>query len=167
MVSLGPYSKSRDYSYMYDLYDIKSSEIKPNENTILDLISSNDQFGKFLELVKIAQMENIFNNLFLHKTIFIPLDKYIPDLDVSQFDKNTAMQIIKYSMLNNIIDSSLLGENSVSCLINNSNNDKRLYFSIKNNDIYINENTKIVGYDILCANGMIHTTDNLLIPIIL
>ena len=169
MTSLTPHSEFRDYKYMYSQNDIESPfkmKTQVSANTIIDILESTEEFSKFLQIVKKAGLYDSLSNPEFQNTMFIPLDKYIQDVNVNVFDKHVCKSIVQFSTIANIIDSSLINMSPLHTLFTNYPADD-LHINSTGEHTKINSNISIVGYDIEASNGLFHTTDGLLIPVLL
>jgi len=172
MVSIGPNSQSNIFSHMYDIMDIRPS-VKEKEKyfskSIMENISTNIDFKKFLYIVKLAKLENLLNSQDRDFTLFVPSDKYISDISEDFFinmDYYTARQIVRSSMIENRIPAELLEDNP-ACYFKTKDPFNTLFVSNVSGKTYLNKKIQIIGKDIILSNGIIHLIDGLVIPIII
>lgn len=161
-----PYNESRDSSFMYNLTDLKGDKPKLiyNKNTILGFLHENeDKFSKFIRILEISELIELFNNSELNKTIFIPSNNNISNDFMKIIDKNIAIAIIKYSSLYRKIDKKIILSSPTLNLMSEYRSLPRLYVQNSEFNSQIN-NSNILKFDIILSNGIIHIIDNLLIP---
>jgi uncharacterized surface protein with fasciclin (FAS1) repeats len=172
MTSCGPNTQSLNFTHMFDIIDKRGKY--PIEiscpNSLLDIIKKNPDFSRFYYMVKLSQLENILNCNQANFTIFIPSDKALSakvnDNIFINMDKCTAFNIVKSSMLNNRLSSEIL-EDCPEGYYYTVSEANRLYITNISGQTYIDNNIRIIKKDILAMNGIIHITDNIIIPIII
>lgn len=167
MVSMMPYSESRDSKFMYDLLDLRGPKPSPTirENTIYDfLLKNKHKFSKFIHILKVSEMENLFNDIEFDKTLFLPINEGIPDEIYNNMDKNLAINIIKFSCLNRKIDKNIMKRSPYVYMMTNYRYSPRLLVTNMNDITELNGESNIIYYDLNFKNGMIHIIDKILIP---
>ena len=177
MAYIGPSTQSRNYTHMHEFMDIRgdTEHILPNKDSVLDVIKTHKDFTFFNKLVKISNMESVFNNTSFNSTIFIPSDMMLNDdafTILDGLDAGKADFIIKSTILKNKIISELLQESKASyfttltferIFVTNVNGRTYLNNCSENFSKY-NSSTSIIHTDILCNNGIIHIIDGLILP---
>lgn len=170
MVSLGPYNQSYDLSYMYNIRDLRTpyTPCMGTPNTLLSLIRQNPDFSIFNRILTLSKLDRVLNSSQFNGTIFVPSDAYLEtkitrDIIINM-DIATARNIINYSILKSRVDERILTSSPISYF--NSLHSRLLVENI-NGETLLDKNTKIVKYNVSLSNGIIHVTDNLLIPYIM
>lgn len=167
MVSNGPNSQSYNFTHMFDIQDDRGTfPLRvANTNSLLDIIRTNPDFSKFNYILKLSRLENLFNNIQSNFTIFIPSDKALnQQFDETIFinmDQNTAVHLIKISMLDDRINGEIL-KDSPSAYYMTKDNANRILISNYNYKTYINNSIRIIKMDVLAINGVIHITDGII-----
>lgn len=169
-----PSNESRDIKFMYDLPDLMPSSKYKNkiildkkicENTLLGFINKNlNIFSKFMFIIKISEMENLFMQMEFNKTLFLPVNDLIPDDLLENLDQNLAKAIVNFSLFFRIIDKNLLTSSPAYYLMSNYKPLPRLLITNINNKIQLNGCATIIDYNIKLNNGIIHVIDKVLIP---
>ena len=172
MVSNTPNTQSYDFTHMYNFTDLRKPKNKLNnicKNSLMSIINDNKDFSKYKYMIHLAQLENMFSSLQAEFTIFIPSDKYIEELGENIFinmDSSTARHIIKSTMIDKKIPSELLQDSPVFYL-KTKDPPNNLFITNISDNIYINNDVKIIEKDIITKNGIIHVIDKMIIPLIL
>ncbi len=167
MVSNGPNSQSYNFTHMFDMQDIRGTFpiTVANPNSLLDIIRTNPDFSKYNYILKLSRLENLFNNIQANFTVFIPSDKALnQQYDESVFvnmDQNTAIHLIKMSMLNDRINGEILRD-CPSAYYMTKDEANRILISNYNYNTYIDNSIRIIKMDVLAINGIIHITDGIL-----
>ena len=161
--------QSRNFNHMsffqdYNNENPKSNRLCVNKNSISDYILKNCK--KFAILLEKAQSIGKYDSEQADYTIFIPTDKALQNVPFEYFtemDVGTAHQILNASTMNRVIDKKILISSPIFYL-DTLNKVARLFITNINNQCMLNKRVTIYQFNIKCANGMIHLTDNLLIP---
>jgi len=190
MVSIGPYTQAYDMRQMYDFVDLrgKKKEISYPENSLMYVINEHSDFKIFSGIVKKARYDSILANQQSNYTVFVPSDQHLIKKysDESRgakeyfdnIDIGSAIQILKYSLMNRIIDKNLLVSSPVSIFPTlERSNSVKIYtirgitsINIPNpSSVYSNQNRdiQIIHFNQPSSNGIIHVTNDLLCPPIL
>jgi len=184
MTSSGPYTPYLNFTHMFNIPDLRGPlPIKlSSPNTLLNIIQLHPDFQKFYHLIKLANLENILNDIQADFTMFVSSDKalsrIIGDDIFTNMDILTARAILRSSMLNNRISSEVF-KDSPCAYYNTVDQANRLCITNVNGETYINntakvnninknlgKNAKVIYKDIVATNGIIHVIDNLIIPYI-
>lgn len=174
MVSIGPYTQPSNFTHMFDIPDLRAhtslhSDKQYCPNSIMDIINTNPDFTKFYYMVKLAKLERVLNDKQANCSLFVPSDKAIAKLGESIFinmDSATARHIVNSSILDKRITSELLEDSKTSYFITKDPINKLFISNIYDN-IYINNDIKVIQKDILLSNGIIHVIDGLIKPLII
>lgn len=171
MVSISPDTQSYDFTHMWSFVDYRNEKAPKKcvvKGSIFDFLYSNPEYSKFLKIVEKASMEGQLNDPQANFTLFIPsndLIKHIPEEYFDIMDDGTARQILKGSTLNRKIDKRLLQFSPVSYFMTiNTCPQTRLYVTNISGITEIDNCVKVVKYDNILNNGIIHVVDNLIIP---
>ena len=167
-MNISPNSQSYNFTHMFNMTDKRGilPITTPCKGTLLDIINSTPDFGKFRYLLKLAQEEDILNSSQANFTIFVPSDRMLQKMGDNIFvnmDSTTAWYIVKSSMIKNKIPSEII-EDSPASYYYTVNEINRLFITNIGGTTYINDKIKIIHKDILCTNGIIHVIDGLIIP---
>lgn len=171
MVSIGPYSEAMNFTHMFDIPDLRGNLPKKVETpgSLSYLLTINPDFSKFRYMLRLAKLDNIYNDCQADFTIFVPSDKAIqdiPDEIFTNMDSSTARTIIKSSTLNRKITSDILEDTRGTYIITQST-PNRLLITNNNGNTYIDKTIKIIKKDIIATNGIIHVVDKLIKPLII
>lgn len=167
MTASYPYNESRNYRFMFDLPDLRGPPVQISgcPNTVLEYLKKNyHEFSGFLHIIKTAEMEDIFAQPQLYRTVFVPADKYL-DMDaVKNIDQGTAKSIINFSTLQRRIDGGLLTASPASYFITEYKPLPQLLVTTISGVTQINGCANVVKFDISLDNGIIHVIDRPLVP---
>ncbi len=168
MVSNAPNSQSLNFTHMWSHTDLRGPLPKAQAcgNTLLGALENNPDFSSFRKIVALAKMEDIFNNIQANFTVFVPSDTFLSDKikkEIDNMDLLKARQIIKASSLDNKISSeSFIGRQSLSLVTRDRSN--RIRVNSNNDETFLNETIKVVDYDLILENGIIHTVSKHIVP---
>ena len=174
MAYFSPVTSGLDLTYKYDcIRPIHNNKIiEPRPGTLWDfLVQNKKEFRLFKYLVEIAQLENIFNDVQLNITVFIPEDKnllkFYPENMILNMEKYQALKIINYNSLPRKIDIKEISS-SKSMKLNTKIRGHLIYTNAENGIINLigefNNSVKILKGDIIVNNALIHITDKILLP---
>ncbi len=170
MVSLGPDTQSYNYTHMYSFVDYRGTNSQSTRNivkdTILDFIYNNPNFSRFKMIIERSGMLEQLNNSQANMTLFVPSDDYLRDISDPYFygmDIGLARQILNSSSLNRKIGGELVKSSPVSYFTTRDSR-MRMYVTNISGITQINNCVRVVKYDILLNNGIIHLVDGLIIP---
>jgi len=155
----------RTQMYNFQDYRGKKEECVPPENTIGHFLFTNPECKRMLYIVKKANFLNQVSEEQANFTMFVPLDRFLPQDEkfYELMDVGTAQAIVKSSLLNKKIDASLL-TSSPSSYFTTLYSQNRAYVNNMWNETIINDCCGVIAYDIRLKNGIIHITNNLIIP---
>jgi uncharacterized surface protein with fasciclin (FAS1) repeats len=139
---------------------------KYNEKTLLDVIEQHHYFSDFKQIIKKANMEYILDYGGNNFTLFVPINSDEFSRLHNNIDIGLARQIVKNVMINRKIPSELLKDSSSCDFVTNDPLNK-LYVQIIDNELYINNHSKIIRTDIIATNGIIHVVDKIIWPVFL
>jgi len=167
MVSNAPNSQSLNYTHMWNQTDLRGPlpKSKACGNTLLSALDENSDFSFFRKIVAKAKMEDILNSSQANITLFVPSNLLMSEKmkDIDSIDTLKARQIIRASSLENKISSEIFaGCQSLSLVTCDPSN--RLLITSDNKSTFINGEIKLVEYDLISENGIIHTIDRPIIP---
>ena len=162
MTSIGPNSKSLDFTHMYDFTDLRGAlPLKSmNQDSLLWHINNIKELSNFSDIINIAKMDKKLDELYNSYTIFAGKNDTFT-LDES-LQKGAASQIIQANMMNRRIPLELL-ENSYSAEYPTLHQVSKIYTEIKDGNLTLNGKVKIIN-QIICKNGILYITDGLLTP---
>lgn len=168
MVSTGPSYEYKNFTHMFDMPDLRGPlpEIKYNKDSIMYLLNDNPDFSKFKYIIKLANLENIYNDIQANFTLFVPSDKALSHIDDNVFinmDLLTARNIIRSSTLKQRITGAILEDSPIS-LLHTLDPRNRLRVTNINGRTFLNNSINVIHTNISASNGMIHVVDNLLWP---
>jgi uncharacterized surface protein with fasciclin (FAS1) repeats len=171
MTSSGPYTQSYNFTHMYNLVDYRGCFPKKsfNDNSLTGIIKKHPDFTKFAYILKLANMEDIYNSPQANFTVFVPSDQTLSNLNNDIFinmDSSFAKHFIKASTLDRIITSELLSDSPASYFVTRSLQNK-LFISNINDVIKINNNINVIHKDMKTDNGLIHVIDGLISPLVI
>jgi hypothetical protein len=169
MVSFQCNSQPLMYNHMVFFQDLRSKtapEICVCENSIFAYIYKQPRFSKFQKLVVRAQMEGFLNDDQANMTVFIPEDKYLTHLPADFFDTidpSLARAILSASTIPKRLKKDLLTSSPVS-YIQSRNPAMRLYVTNVSNVCTLNNCARVIQFDNVRKNGIVHLVDNLIMP---
>jgi len=168
MASITPTTMSMNFTHMFDIKDLRGDLPKKKicKNSLFGFIVNNINLKKFSYILKLAQLEDFYNDPQANFTLFVPTDnslKHIPDSFFIDMDDSTARHIIKSSTLDRKIISELL-EDSPASYFYTKDSANRLFITNMNSKTFINNNINIIQKNIELSNGIIHIIDNLIYP---
>ena len=170
MVSIGPYTESRNLTHTFDIPDLRGPLPKRTfrADTLACVITSHPDFSMFRHMLSLAQLDNIFDSLQADMTVFIPSDQALQakGISVTSMDSGTARHVILTSILNRRITRDILEDNPASYFLTRSSHN-RLFITNINDRTYINSDINVIHKDMMCSNGIIHVIDSLIIPVII
>ena len=176
MVSIGPYTQSTDMKHMYNFTDLNCNITQDvyEKNTLMDVISKNSDMSIFTNIIKKAQYTEYLCNKDVNYTLFVPSDveitqKYSKEF-INNIDKGLAIQIVKASLMNRVLDKSII-QSSPSHTLPTFDRSNSIYINTISDKTYIgfdrineNHDIYIINWDQPASNGIIHITNNILIP---
>lgn len=118
---------------------------QPRENSLCSSISRN--FKHFYNLIKVADLVDMFDNKLFNKTVFVIDNEEYSNI----FDRDIAFNIIMNQTINGVVKYEQIEIGNVL----NTLKDNRICMISKN---HINS-SKILGYNMICDNGIIHVVD--------
>jgi len=174
MVSYHGYWNYQDLIQSYDLEDKRRfpPKEKYDKNTVYGYICDSPQFSIFKHLLKTANLEKNADHPQFNSTLFICDDKTLFQLYGETFfmnmDRDTALNIVKFHMLNRMIGKKTLLYNK-GCLVQTKRESSQITIDVLTNEkgenkIHINQQAFIVSDEIKRSNGLIYIIDNLLVP---
>jgi uncharacterized surface protein with fasciclin (FAS1) repeats len=168
MTSVGPYSQSNNFQYMFDQPDLRGCLPKKGEcpNSLMRLINNHTDFRKFKYIVNLAKLDGILNDPQADFTLFVPSDDAIQGLGEGVFvnmDDATARHIVKSSMLDRKIPRELL-QDSPASYFKTKDPPNRLFITNISGRTCIQNDINIIHFDMQAANGIIHVVDKLIWP---
>jgi len=154
---------------MFDKTDLKGPlpNIVSSPNTLLNIIETHNDFKIFNYILKLADMQDIFNSIQADFTVFVPSDMHLSHINENVFinmDMGTARSIVKTSMLENRIPSEILND-CPSSYYKTVDPINRLFVTNLSGQTYINNYVRIIKKDVLATNGIIHITNGIVHPI--
>jgi uncharacterized surface protein with fasciclin (FAS1) repeats len=163
MVSLGPNSCSKDYTFMYHF----SNDSCPShtdftmERSIKEYLQQ-PMYSLFYLLICNAGLVHRLNDC----TLFIVTNENMikngmTEQVISSFDRNQCRQIVLYSMIPYILVKQNL--TSIPSIFYISCNSQKLFIT-NTLSTFINYEYEIEIFDINCSNGVLHSISNVLIP---
>ena len=168
MVSPGPSHEEMNFTYMFDMPDLRGPlpEIKYNKDSIMSKLNDNADYSKFKYIIKLANLDGIYSDIQANFTLFVPSDKALSHINDNVFinmDLLTARNIIRSSTLKRRITGAIL-EDSPRSWFHTLDPRNRLLVTNNNGETFLNNNIKVIHTNISASNGMIHVIDNLLWP---
>jgi len=168
MTTTGPYTQSLNRTHMFSFVDYrgKSNIVNcPSGNSIMNHIEKHPQLTKFKKIVNISGFGAQLAQRGANFTLFAPLDQHLKQSHdfFNNMDIGMARSILKTSLMDKKIDSSLLKSSPVS-YYSTKNPYMRMYVTNILGRTEINQTASIIKFDIPADNGIIHLVDNILIP---
>jgi uncharacterized surface protein with fasciclin (FAS1) repeats len=159
------------YGY-YQTWDTSNLNEKPRQRetfyprsytpgTIMHYIASNPQFSLFSYIVKLADMDCLFNDPQFKYTVFVPINTFCDEKMILSLDKHNAKKIVLYSTIDNLVYENTLRSNCL--MLDTRLKTDRLAIS----NFVLNNVSKIIESNIIRSNGLIHVVNNLLVPTII
>lgn len=167
MSANAPNSQSYNFTHMYNLKDYRSCNKLPfSKNSIMDVINTNPSYTRFNNMIKLANMEKFYNDIYTDLTVFVPSDAFLGDINPMFFttmDLSTARNIIRSSTLKRRITYDILS-NSPASYFNTLSPINNLFITNISEKTYINNCINVIENDIECSNGIIHVIDGIIYP---
>ncbi len=134
-------------------------------NTIADFINTNKNLTKFRFIMRRAGLESLLAQNEEKLTVFIPTDDFMETDEefYKNMDIGTAKEIMTSCILPRQIDGYLIASTPYS-YYTTKNRDNRMFITSINGVTTLNDISKVVQFDRVCANGVIHFTTSLLFP---
>lgn len=170
MASIGPYTQAYDMKQMYDFPDLRSTEEQKNtypEKSIMGILSCNPDFSIFAHIVEIARFNKKLAEEQADFTIFVPSDHHLKQKYPKEFFENMdtilARQIVTFSIMNRKLVKNVLQSSPMSIFptLDRSNS---MEISTINNVTMLPNCVKVIHWNHLASNGLIHVVDNLVMP---
>ena len=175
MCSIGPYSTITSYSHKYYIPDIKkyvTYNQNLDNNSIYNTILNDPRYSFFRHIIHLAKYEHILNDIVnTNITLLLPSNESLIENNKNEamfinMDRSIAIQVIKYCIIPDRINSMTF-KNYPYIYFNSLNNTSKLFIRNNNNVTTINENIKVLKFDIVCDNGFIVLVSDLPIPYII
>lgn len=136
----------------------------PEQSSIVDIAVGNEQFSTLVtalqkaELVETLQGEGPF-------TVFAPVNDAFAAIDPQALeallaDKAALTNVLLY----HVIAGAVPAEEAVKLTSATMVNGDTISLMVKEDGLYLNENTKVITTDIQASNGIIHVIDTVLLP---
>jgi hypothetical protein len=159
-----------DMSHMYNFTDYRSpiperGKICTEKNSLYGFIS-DPKYSKFKRIVDRAGYASNMNDIQAQFTLFVPSDDVLSDIPYDYFefmDDGLARQIINASTIQRPISKKWLISSPV-CYFYTKNPKMRMYITNIGGITNVNNCAKVLEYDIMCVNGIIHTVSNIVAP---
>ena len=163
-----PSSQAYNNTHMWDFSDLRgTSELCVKANTVYHFISTHPNMKKFASVIRQADMIAELGQKQFNTTLFVPLDNFLRE-DQSFFDhmdRDLARRIISVSSLNSKIDGTLIRSSPVSSFATKDPyNSDYMYVTNISGRTVINQCAKVVEYNVKLDNGIIHITNNIILP---
>lgn len=167
MTANGPMTKIFDFTHMYDF-------VNPNRNCCVFLkyrnsslyghIQNNPNLSIFKFIVDKAQLGTILDDMQAEFTLFVPTDeelmkRFSQNVFVNM-DKGEAYALIKSSLLERRLPSEII-QNSPAAYFTTKYPPNKLFITNINGKTTLNKTVDVIKKDIMCDNGIIHYTNNL------
>ena len=170
MVSIGPYTQAYDMRQMYDLVDLNPTCIsrqKFPDNTLMGELDKNPDFSIFAEIVKKARYDIKLSEKQANFTLFVPSDNSLKQKyskkALDSIDEGLARQILAFSLMKRKLDQNLL-QASPTSLYPTLDRSSLMQITTVNGVSLIQKKVKVIHWNHLADNGLIHVVDDLLIP---
>jgi uncharacterized surface protein with fasciclin (FAS1) repeats len=161
MTSNGPFSQTYSLGHMDRRVGFNTN---PNKFSITGIINNSTRFTKFKHILQTSAMSGLFDHEQTDATIFVPSDEYLENVDVSNINISSARHIVRSSTLNRKIPSDVLKHSPFSYYQTKHPQNR---MCVRNNGEFtiLNGYIKVLDFDIIADNGLIHVIDNLVDPI--
>ena len=130
-----------DYTYKKQMLPIVKHGFP--SNSLMHYLESNHP--KFAYLVKKAGYAQKFASFQDNVTIFVPIEDSLPVDTISQFNKATCVNLIRYHTLRGHVPPSLLQSSPYQFLIPESNG-QQILCETKDRHILLNGKTNVLSY---------------------
>lgn len=169
MVSITPDCQPLNYTHMYDFSNYRRYYKVPCEkplgvDTIFSYIYNTKNFTKFRKILEKTLLMDQLLECQANFTIFITPDNMINlsmDYIENVMDGNEAKSIVNSCILPRQLDKYLLTSSPVSYYYTR-NPKMRMYVTNLRGQTMINNQCKVIQFDIKLQNGIIHVVDNLI-----
>jgi transforming growth factor-beta-induced protein len=159
------YDLRHEYSFRDWMGPRPEADAKPN--TLYFILKHNKDFSRFLYMVERAEMGGMFDSFESDFTLFVPSNAYLEGKYSEEYftnmDRYTAIQIVRYHMLNGIIPTAAL-RTARLMKINTYQPGYTILVKNLNDQLILNECIKVVRPDVPVKGGLIHIIDGILLP---
>lgn len=121
----------------------------------------------FVEAVDSVGLQSALNDPTSSLTIFAPNDSAFSAYDGVTFEDDILISILKYHVLPSVALVGDLSDDQTLVSLEGSSIEvtfKYLFFDFFFQGAYLNKSSKIVETDIMCAGGVIHVINEVLVP---
>lgn len=167
MVSMIPCSTPYDMKHMYNFSNKRNKTLNYPTNSLMGLINTHSDFTIFSKMIKKANYDIKFSSQQANFTLFVPSDislkkKYTPEF-LDNIDRGMATQILNYSMMIRELDQKLLQASPFGTYptLDRSNNIK---ITTTYGKTVLKDNVNVIHFNYKASNGLIHVTDDFLMP---
>lgn len=168
MTTLQGYNQVTDYTFMFDLPDLRSNKVLPkyDKDSITGFIFNDKNFTIFKYLLETSQNEARYNDIQAYFTLFVtPDDRILRDFEMAEFtnmDLYTARQFILYNTIPKVIKPDILL--NLKDITNVSTRINSQYVQLQNFNGTLHVNDSKILYVKECKNGIIYVIDKVLFP---
>lgn len=159
MTSIGPYDSIHEMNHMWDFTDIRG-QFPINAwrvDSVMGVLKVLGTYSKFLEIVKIAQMEHKFDHTLCSSTLFVVNDDKIDDNFLKDMDIGTARGIINSFTINGKLFPEFIVSSPISYYENKLGD--HLLVTNANNKTFINQTSTVLKHHV-ADNGVIYELDS-------
>ncbi len=133
--------------------------------TIAGIASSNDSFDTLVTALTKADLVGAVDAKGDFLTVFAPTDEAFAKLPPATLnavlaDKDLLQSVLLYHVVAGDIGADIAKTLNSAQTLNGEN----VHIKVFNNDLYLNNDSKVITADILASNGKIHVIDTVLIP---
>lgn len=169
MVSITPGYPAQDFQQMYNFQDLRNlsgKKCKIKDNSLTGILNTIPDFSIFAEIVDKARLTGILSDIQSNYTLFVPSNSYLKKKYSKEYidniDIGLARRLVNFSMMNRVIDKSLLQSSPVSIFptIDRSNSMK---IDTISGTTRLPNCVSVIHWNHPADNGLIHVVDGLLV----
>jgi hypothetical protein len=156
-----PYTPSMDMTHMYDMPDFNGGVTEVILKDSLWDFLQQPCFSIFRRLVQLSRMDVLFNNCQANFTLFVPIDEHIKDIDLAQFSRVNAIEIVRKHSMDKWITEDLLRYSPIMYLDTRNTKEKILVTTI-GQDLVLNSISTVISPNHILCNGIVHVINTIL-----
>jgi uncharacterized surface protein with fasciclin (FAS1) repeats len=118
---------------------------------------------KFAYILKLSKLDGQMADQQFRGTIFLPLEDSIPDEYLPNMDTNTARRIVKYHFMVGLFPKEVLFTSPCQQLQTTMKGQMIMAMMPSSDSMVLNNYIRILQFDILQTNGIIHIIEKMLI----
>jgi uncharacterized surface protein with fasciclin (FAS1) repeats len=165
-----------DMRHQWDFVDLRNELYSTSmpvgnvcKNTIAGMLINTPDLSIFAKIVERARMMDYLNDAFdvQKHTMFVPSDQYLLKLHPKDYfnsiDIGVARSLVTFALMKGTITKRYFKGGPSSQFVT-MNPVHKLFVTNISDDTILSKNTRVIHWNHMVDNGVIHVTDNLLDP---